>query len=143
MLTMTAFPRHGLSGRTLSMLSARRADATGPKVPAVLATMSSGVASLTRQSASSDPLSTGPVSSVYSPSKTFLNALTVQYAKELAGTGVLIDLACPGFVATDLNGFRGVRTPQQQGAAIALRLATLPHDGPTGGYVEDAGVIPW
>jgi hypothetical protein len=45
-------------------------------------------------------------------------------------------------VATDLNGFRGVRTPEQC-AAIAIRLATLPGDGPTGGYFEDAGVIPW
>ena len=49
---------------------------------------------------------------------------------------------CPGFVATDLNGFRGVRTPEQ-GAAIAVRLATLPDGGPTGGYFEDAGAIPW
>ena len=104
--------------------------------------MSSGVGSLARQSASDDPLVTGPVSGAYSPSKTFLNALTVQYAKELRGTGILVNVACPGFVATDLNGFRGVRTPEQ-GAAIAVRLATLPDDGPSGGYFEDAGVIPW
>ena len=105
-------------------------------------TLSSGVGSLTRQSVTTDPLSTGPISGAYSPSKTFLNAVTVQYAKELHGTGILINMACPGFVATDLNGFRGVRTPEQ-GAAIAVRLATLPDDGPTGGYFEDAGVIPW
>jgi len=104
--------------------------------------MSSGVGSLTRQSGTTDALSTGPISAAYSPSKTFLNAVTVQYAKELQGSGILINLACPGFVATDLNGFRGVRTPEQ-GAAIALRLATLPDDGPSGGYFEDAGVIPW
>jgi NAD(P)-dependent dehydrogenase (short-subunit alcohol dehydrogenase family) len=102
--------------------------------------MSSGVGSLTRQSAGGDD--TGPIAVAYSPSKTFLNAVTVQYAKELAGTGILINLACPGYVATDLNGFRGVRTPAQ-GAAIALRLATLPDDGPSGGYFEDAGPIPW
>ncbi|SDS60840.1 short chain dehydrogenase [Friedmanniella luteola] len=104
--------------------------------------MSSGVGSLARQSVTTDPLSTGPISAAYSPSKTFLNAVTVQYAKELQGTGVLINLACPGFVATDLNGFRGVRTPQQ-GAQIAVHLATLPDGGPSGGYFEDAGVIPW
>ena len=104
--------------------------------------MSSGVGSLARQSATTDELSTGPISAAYSPSKTFLNAVTVQYAKELQGTPILVNLACPGFVATDLNGFRGVRTPQQ-GAAIAIRLATLPDDGPTGGYFEDAGTIPW
>ena len=104
--------------------------------------MSSGVGSLARQSATTDALSTGPISGAYAPSKTFLNAVTVQYAKELRDTKILINLACPGFVATDLNGFRGVRSPEQ-GAAIAIQLATLPDDGPSGGYFEDAGVIPW
>ena len=103
--------------------------------------MSSGVGSLARQT-SSDESGTGPISAAYSPSKTFLNAVTVQYAKELADTDILINLGCPGYVATDLNGFSGTRTPQQ-GAAIAIRLATLPDGGPTGGYFEDAGVIPW
>jgi NAD(P)-dependent dehydrogenase (short-subunit alcohol dehydrogenase family) len=104
--------------------------------------MSSSVGSLTRQTASSDELATGPLSVAYAPSKTFLNAVTVQYAKELRDTNILINAACPGFVATDLNGFRGVRTPEQ-GAAIAIRLASLPDDGPTGGFFDDAGVVPW
>ena len=42
----------------------------------------------------------------------------------------------------ELDGFRGVRTPQQ-GAATPIRLATLPDGGPTGGFFEDAGVVPW
>lgn len=102
--------------------------------------MSSSVGSLTRQTAAGD--TTGPISAAYAPSKTALTAVTVQYAKELHGTNILINAACPGFVATDLNGFRGVRTPEQ-GAAIAIRLATLPDDGPTGGFFDDAGVVPW
>ena len=102
--------------------------------------MSSSVGSLTRQT---DPESqTGPLSAAYSPSKSMLNAVTVQYAKELEGTGILINAACPGYTATDLNAFQGVRTPEQ-GAAIVIRLATLPDDGPTGGFFEDAGVVPW
>lgn len=104
--------------------------------------MSSAVGSLARLTATTDALSSGPISGAYAPSKTFLNAVTVQYAKELRDTNILINLGCPGFVATDLNGFRGTRSPQQ-GAAIAIRLATLPDDGPTGGYFDDAGVIPW
>ncbi len=104
--------------------------------------MSSSVGSLARQTATTDGNSTGPISAAYAPSKTFLNAVTVQYAKELRDTNILINVACPGFVATDLNGFRGVRTPEQ-GAAIAISLATAPDDGPTGGYFEDAGQIPW
>ena len=104
--------------------------------------MSSSVGSLTRQSGPGSATTTGPVAVAYAPSKTFLNAVMLQYVKELAGTNVLVNAACPGFVATDLNGFRGVRTPQQ-GAATALRLATLPDDGPTGGFFEDDGVVPW
>ena len=102
--------------------------------------MSSSVGSLTRQT---DPgAETGPLSAAYSPSKTMLNAVTIQYAKELRDTNILINAACPGYTATDLNSFRGVRTPEQ-GAAIAIRLSTLPDDGPTGGFFEDAGVVPW
>jgi NAD(P)-dependent dehydrogenase (short-subunit alcohol dehydrogenase family) len=102
--------------------------------------MSSTVGSLTRQTASTDQ--TGPISAAYAPSKTFLNAVTIQYAKELRDTSILINAACPGFTATDLNGFRGVRTPEQ-GAAIAIRLASLPDDGPTGAFFDDAGPVPW
>jgi NAD(P)-dependent dehydrogenase (short-subunit alcohol dehydrogenase family) len=102
--------------------------------------MSSSVGSLTRQA--TPGAETGPISAAYAPSKTFLNAVTVQYAKELHDTNILINAACPGYCATDLNGFRGVRTPEQ-GAATAIRLATLPDDGPTGGFFEDAGVVPW
>jgi hypothetical protein len=53
-----------------------------------------------------------------------------------------VNAACPGFTATDLNGSRGYRTPQQ-GAAIAVRLATLPGGGPTGGFFDDDGPVPW
>ena len=105
-----------------------------------IVTMSSGVGSLHRQL---DPSGeSGPLALAYSPSKTYLNAIVVQYAKALADTNILVNLACPGYVATDLNNFSGYRTPEQ-GAAIAVKLATLPDDGPTGGYFEDAGSIPW
>jgi NAD(P)-dependent dehydrogenase (short-subunit alcohol dehydrogenase family) len=104
--------------------------------------MSSSVGSLTRQSEPAAEQTAGPVAVAYSPSKTFLNAVTLQYARELSGTNILINAGCPGYVATDLNGFRGVRTPEQ-GAAIAIKLATLPDDGPTGKFFNDAGVVPW
>jgi NAD(P)-dependent dehydrogenase (short-subunit alcohol dehydrogenase family) len=102
--------------------------------------MSSSVGSLTLQT--TPGAETGPISAAYSASKTFLNAVTIQYAKELAGTNILINAGCPGYTATDLNGFRGTRTPGQ-GAAIAIHLATLPDDGPSGGFFDDAGVVPW
>ncbi|MFC8435115.1 SDR family oxidoreductase [Streptomyces sp. NPDC057253] len=101
---------------------------------------SSHVGSLTLQTTPGVDL--GGISGAYAPTKTYLNAVTIQYAKELSGTNVLINNACPGYVATDLNGFSGTQTPEQ-GAAIAVRLATLPDDGPTGQQFDDSGVVPW
>ncbi|MFJ2178831.1 SDR family NAD(P)-dependent oxidoreductase [Streptomyces sp. NPDC087851] len=57
----------------------------------------------------------GGISGGYAPTKTYLNAVTIQYAMELSGTNILINNACPGYVATDLNGFSGTRTPEQGG----------------------------
>jgi NAD(P)-dependent dehydrogenase (short-subunit alcohol dehydrogenase family) len=102
--------------------------------------VSSTVGSLGLQTAQADAV--GPISAAYSPSKTFLNAVTIQYAKELAGTGVLVNAGCPGYVATDLNNFQGFRTPEQ-GAAIFLELATLPDDGPSGTFRDESGIQPW
>ncbi len=102
--------------------------------------MSSSVGSMTLQQQPGAEV--GPISAVYSPSKTYLNGVTVQYAKELADTNILVNLACPGYVATDLNGHRGHRTPQQ-GATVAVQLATLPDDGPTGGFFNEDGPLPW
>jgi NAD(P)-dependent dehydrogenase (short-subunit alcohol dehydrogenase family) len=101
---------------------------------------SSHVASLTLQTTPGVDL--GGISGAYAPSKTFLNAVTIQYAKELAGTGILINSACPGYVATDLNNFAGTSTPEQ-GAAVAIRLATLPDDGPSGQQFDADGAVPW
>lgn len=78
----------------------------------------------------------------YQSSKTALNAVTVAYAKELRDSGIKVNAASPGLVATDINGHRGDRTPAQ-GAAIAVRLATLDADGPTGAYLDDDGTLPW
>jgi NAD(P)-dependent dehydrogenase (short-subunit alcohol dehydrogenase family) len=83
----------------------------------------------------------GGASGAYSPSKTFLNAVTIQYAKELGDT-IKINNACPGYIATDLNGFHGTGSPGD-GARIAVRLATLPDDGPTGGLFDETGPVPW
>jgi len=72
----------------------------------------------------------------YSSSKTALNALTVHYTRELADTPIKVNGAAPGHVATDFNNFRGTRTPEE-GAAVAIRLAQLGADGPSGTVFED------
>ena len=78
----------------------------------------------------------------YNSSKSALNAVTVAFAKELDPLGFKVNAGCPGYTATDLNGHQGDRTPEQ-GAAIGVRLATLPNDGPNGGFFDDAGMVAW
>jgi NAD(P)-dependent dehydrogenase (short-subunit alcohol dehydrogenase family) len=78
----------------------------------------------------------------YNTSKAALNAVVVAFAKELAGTSIKVNAADPGHTATDLNQHRG-RRMVAEGAAIVVRLAMLPQDGPTGGYFSDAGTLPW
>lgn len=102
--------------------------------------MSSSVGSLTLQS--NPEVDLGVMDIAYGASKTLLNAVTVQYAKELRDAGILVNAACPGYVSTELNGFSGFRTPTQ-GAAIAIHLATLDSEGPSGGLFNDDGAVPW
>jgi NAD(P)-dependent dehydrogenase (short-subunit alcohol dehydrogenase family) len=78
----------------------------------------------------------------YNSSKSALNAVTVQFANELKATPVKVNAICPGYVATDLNNNSGPRTPEQ-GAQIAIKMATIGEDGPTGGYFNDNGRVPW
>jgi NAD(P)-dependent dehydrogenase (short-subunit alcohol dehydrogenase family) len=78
----------------------------------------------------------------YNSSKSAVNAITVQFAHELRDTPIKVNAADPGYVATDMNRHQGVRSVEQ-GAATPVRLATLPADGPTGGYFNDDGPVPW
>lgn len=72
----------------------------------------------------------------YNSSKSALNMITVAFAKELAAHGIKVNAANPGYVATDLNANQGYRTVEQ-GAAIAVHLATLGPMGPTAGFFND------
>ncbi len=78
----------------------------------------------------------------YSTSKTALNAVTVQFANELRDTAIKVNAADPGYTATDLNGHRGAQTVEQ-GARAAVQLATLGPDGPSGGFFNAEGPLPW
>ena len=104
--------------------------------------VSSGAGSLTIAADPDGPLAGLPASAAYSPSKTALNALTVQYANELRKDGILVNAADPGFVDTEINDHTGYLTPSQ-GAEIVVRLATLGADGPTAGFFNASGPVPW
>jgi NAD(P)-dependent dehydrogenase (short-subunit alcohol dehydrogenase family) len=87
-----------------------------------------------------------PYNSVLSPayrlSKTLLNGITVLLAKELRGSNILVNSVCPGWVRTDMGGDAAPLTPEQ-GADTPVWLATLPDDGPTGGFFRERQPIPW
>jgi len=78
----------------------------------------------------------------YNTSKSALNSMTIQFAKELRNTPIKVNAICPGYCATDINGNSGPRSAAQ-GAVAAIQYATLGEDGPTGGYFNDEGRVPW
>jgi NAD(P)-dependent dehydrogenase (short-subunit alcohol dehydrogenase family) len=79
----------------------------------------------------------------YRVSKAALNSMTRILATELKGAGFLVNSACPGFVNTDMGGPMGATKTVQDGAAGIVWLATLPDDGPTGGFFQDRKPLPW
>jgi len=103
--------------------------------------VSSGLGSLTLATTQGTPYQAKPILG-YNTAKTALNSLTIQFANELATTRVKINAADPGYVRTDMTRNDGSRTPAQ-GAEVVIRLATLPDDGPTGGFFDERGPVPW
>jgi NAD(P)-dependent dehydrogenase (short-subunit alcohol dehydrogenase family) len=85
--------------------------------------------------------SMGAGTPAYSASKAALNALTRVLASELAGSRILVNAVCPGWVATDMGGAGG--RPVTEGAHGIVWAATLPDDGPTGGFFRDGRRLPW
>jgi len=131
----------GVVAVTQAMLPLLEKSAAG-RIVNISSTLGSlAVASDPDRDTSSAAYSTS-VALAYSTSKTALNAVTVCFANQLRATAIKVNAACPGHVATDLNGFAGKRSVEQ-GAREPVRLATLGADGPTGGFFDDAGPKPW
>ncbi|MFR9780938.1 SDR family NAD(P)-dependent oxidoreductase [Micromonospora sp. MS34] len=105
----------------------------------VVVNVSSGLASLSRVTDPGDPAHPYP-GVAYPASKAAVNMITVQYAK--AFPGMRINAVEPGYTATDLNGHTGVQTVAE-GAEIIVRMAQVSPDGPSGGYVDAHGPLPW
>lgn len=105
----------------------------------VVVNVSSGLGSLSHLSDPEHPGHFYP-GVAYPASKTAVNAITVQYAK--AFPDMRINAVEPGFTATDLNGRTGTQTVEE-GVEIIVRMAQVGPDGPTGGYFDAAGPLPW
>jgi NAD(P)-dependent dehydrogenase (short-subunit alcohol dehydrogenase family) len=78
----------------------------------------------------------------YDASKTALNAFTVHLAQALQGTPIKVNSAHPGWVKTDMGG-EAAPMELSEGGKTSVQLATLPDDGPTGGYFHLGQPLPW
>jgi NAD(P)-dependent dehydrogenase (short-subunit alcohol dehydrogenase family) len=86
--------------------------------------------------------SMGTGTPAYRVSKAALNAITRTLAAELAGTNIKVNAMSPGWVRSDMGGPSAPRS-LERGADTAVWLATLPDDGPSGGFFKDRSPIDW
>ena len=98
------------------------------------------IVNVSSESGSLAEMGVGPPA--YQVTKAALNALTRTLAGELHGTRILVNVVCPGWVATDMGG-AGAPRSVSEGAAGIVWAATLPDDGPTGGFFRNGKPLPW
>jgi len=98
------------------------------------------IVNVSSESGSLAEMGAGPPA--YQVTKAALNALTRTLAGELRGEHILVNAVCPGWVATDMGG-SGAPRSVSEGAAGIVWAATLPDDGPTGGFFRDGKPLPW
>lgn len=84
----------------------------------------------------------GGASAAYRISKTALNAISVILAAEIRQPNVKVNTCHPGWVKTDMGG-PNAPSSLEEGADTPVWLATLPDDGPTGGFFADRKPVAW
>ena len=77
----------------------------------------------------------------YAIGKAAMNALTVIADRDTPDF-VKVNAMCPGWVRTRMGGAGASRSPEEA-ADTALWLASLPQDGPSGGFFRDRRPISW
>ena len=103
--------------------------------------VSSILGSVTLQATKGSPIYTTKLFA-YNSSKAALNMLTIHLAHELRGTKIKVNSAHPGWAKTDMGG-SAAPLSVEDGAKTIVELATIPEDGPTGGYFHGSEMIPW
>ncbi|HEY3882611.1 MAG TPA: SDR family oxidoreductase [Trebonia sp.] len=83
-----------------------------------------------------------PEPMAYFASKAAVNAVTVAFAKQLAPLGGKVNCVAPGYCATGMTGYAGPK-PAADGARIAVAMALLGDDGPSGAFLSDEGTVAW
>lgn len=78
----------------------------------------------------------------YAASKAALNMLTAYWSQKYSGTPLKVNAVHPGLVKTRMGGEKAELTPEE-GAKTAVRLATVPDSGPTGGFFYMDSELPW
>jgi NAD(P)-dependent dehydrogenase (short-subunit alcohol dehydrogenase family) len=78
----------------------------------------------------------------YDASKSALNAFTIHLAHELRDTRIKVNSAHPGWVKTEMGGPKATME-LEQGGKTGAQLATLPDNGPTGGFFHLGKPLPW
>jgi NAD(P)-dependent dehydrogenase (short-subunit alcohol dehydrogenase family) len=104
--------------------------------------LSSILGSLALNSDPNSPLGAPSAGTAYYASKAALNMFTVHLANELKDTPIKVNSAHPGWVKTDMGG-EAAPLSVDEGAETSVWLATLPKDGPTGGYFHNGEALPW
>src|SRR3954469_5061628 len=108
-------------------------------LPLLRKSRSARIVNVSSESGSLAQMGAGPPA--YQVTKAALNALTRTLAGELRTAHILVNAVCPGWVSTDMGGGGG--RPVTEGAAGIIWAATLPANGPTGGFFRDGKPLPW
>jgi NAD(P)-dependent dehydrogenase (short-subunit alcohol dehydrogenase family) len=109
-------------------------------LPLLRKSQAARIVNVSSESGSLASMGAGPPA--YQVTKAALNALTRTLAAELRRSHILVNAVCPGWVATDMGG-AGAPRSVKEGAAGIVWAATLPDNGPTGGFLRDGKPLPW
>jgi NAD(P)-dependent dehydrogenase (short-subunit alcohol dehydrogenase family) len=81
----------------------------------------------------------------YQTSKAALNSITIELAKRLADTSIVVTSVCPGWVQTDLAPGNHEQAPltAAEAAPVVLAAALVSGGAPSGTFLDAHGTVRW